>query len=149
MYPIVALAVATGARRNEILAPRWTDLDVDNSTLRTGRTWEPTKKSGFRLKMPEIERGIRTISTDQGTIAVRLEWKGRLQRIVAGIPNGVAVAPSMIKLPQDASLFPGILAPGTSFDFAKPMTPINVTKEFARRRCLPSSSAFPSDGYTN
>jgi integrase len=37
LYPIVALAAATGARRNELLALRWTDLDVEKKALRIER----------------------------------------------------------------------------------------------------------------
>src|SRR5262249_14195017 len=33
LYPIVAVAAYTGARRNEILALRWCDLDVEKKTL--------------------------------------------------------------------------------------------------------------------
>jgi integrase len=57
MYPIVALTAAVGARRNEVLALRWTDLDVENKTLRIERAWEPTKKFGLRLKPPKTARG--------------------------------------------------------------------------------------------
>ena len=32
------------ARRNEILAFRWTDLDPEKRTLRIERAWEPTQK---------------------------------------------------------------------------------------------------------
>ena len=34
LFPIVATAAFTGARRNEILALRWSDLDPVNKTLR-------------------------------------------------------------------------------------------------------------------
>ena len=51
-HPVVALAAATGARRNELLALRWTDLDTDKKTLKIERAWEQTKKYGLRLKLP-------------------------------------------------------------------------------------------------
>jgi integrase len=34
LYPTVVLAAASGGRRNELLASRWTDLDVAKKTLR-------------------------------------------------------------------------------------------------------------------
>jgi integrase len=50
LYPVIMAAAANGARRNELLALRWTDLDADKKTLRIERPWEPTKKFGLRLK---------------------------------------------------------------------------------------------------
>ena len=43
LYPIVAIAAFTGARRNEILALRWSDLDPIEKTLRIERALEATK----------------------------------------------------------------------------------------------------------
>jgi integrase len=57
IFPIVVVAVATGARRNEILAFRWTDLNAERKTLRIERAWEPTKKFGLRLKPPKRRAG--------------------------------------------------------------------------------------------
>jgi integrase len=37
LYPVVVLAAATGARRNELLALRWSDIDVEKKTLRIER----------------------------------------------------------------------------------------------------------------
>jgi integrase len=42
LFPIVAVAAFTGARRNEILALRWEDLDVAAKTLRIERAIEET-----------------------------------------------------------------------------------------------------------
>jgi len=68
IFDIVVLAAATGARRNEILALRWTDLDTEKKTLRIERAWEPTKKFGLRLKPPKTARGLRTIDLDDATV---------------------------------------------------------------------------------
>jgi integrase len=40
LFPIVAVAAFTGARRNEILELRWIDLDPVNKTLRIERAVE-------------------------------------------------------------------------------------------------------------
>lgn len=69
LYPVVALAAATGARRNELLALRWTDLDTDKKTLKIERAWEQNKKYGLRLKPPKTKRGLRTIELDEATSA--------------------------------------------------------------------------------
>jgi integrase len=87
MYPIVALTAATGARRNEVLALRWTDLDVENKTLRIERAWEPTKKFGLRLKPPKTARGLRTVAVDDGSVAMLLKERESHLRIHAGNPR--------------------------------------------------------------
>ena len=56
LYPMVVLAAACGARRNELLALRWSDLDVTGKTLRIERALEQTKKFGIRLKPPKTKR---------------------------------------------------------------------------------------------
>jgi integrase len=59
LFPIVAVAAFTGARRNEILALRWDDLDAATKTLRIERAAEETEKHGLRIKGPKTERGKR------------------------------------------------------------------------------------------
>jgi integrase len=133
MYPIVALDAATGARRNEILAFRWSDLDVGKKALRVERALEVTKKFGVRYKAPKTKRGLRTISLDDGTLALLLAEREKHLRIRAGVPDGAAVDLSLIKLPDDALMFPNVPAPGSGFSFTTPRNPRNFTKEFARR----------------
>jgi integrase len=133
MYAPVVVDAATGVRRNELLAFRWTDLDEEKKTLKVERAWEGTKKFGLRLKSPKTKRGFRTIDLDDGTMAVLLKEKEKLQRIRAGVPDGVDVDLSLIKLPSNALIFPAIPGPGEDFDFAKPRNPLGFTKEFARR----------------
>jgi integrase len=48
LYPIVALAVSTGARRGELLALRWSDFDAERGVLRIERSVEETKDGGLR-----------------------------------------------------------------------------------------------------
>jgi integrase len=152
LYPVVVLAAATGARRNELLAFRWTDLNVENKTLRIERAWEQTKKFGLRLKPPKTKRGLRTIELDGATATMLLREKERHQRITAGIPDGVTVDLSLIKLPVAALIFPAVPLPGEDFDFAKPRNPRNFSKEFARRadllRELARKADLPSFGKT-
>jgi integrase len=133
IFPIVALTASTGMRRNEVLALRWTDLDVEKKTLRVERAWEPTKKNGMVLKSPKTARGLRTIDLDDGTIAVLLREKARCQRIKAGVPDAVDVDLSLVKLPADALIFPAVPAAGSDFDFARPRDPWGVSKAFRKR----------------
>jgi integrase len=53
LFPIVVAAAFTGARRGEILALRWDDLDVDAKTLRIERSVDDTDKHGLRFKGPK------------------------------------------------------------------------------------------------
>jgi integrase len=131
-FSVVALAAATGARRNELLALRWTDLDPDKKTLRIERAWEQTKKFGLRLKPPKTKRGFRTIELDDGMINILLAERQSYQRIQAGIPVGAGVDLSLVRLPAKALMFPDVL----EGDFTAPRNPRNFSKEFARRAGL-------------
>jgi integrase len=133
IFSIVALAAATGARRNEILAFRWTDLDTEKKTLRIERAWEPTKKFGLRLKPPKTARGLRTIDLDDGTIAMLIKERETHQRLAAGIPAGADVDLSLIRLPVGGLMFPNPPESGRDYSFATPRIPRSVSQAFARR----------------
>jgi integrase len=133
IYPIVVLAAATGARRNEILALRWTDLDTEKKTLRIERAWEPTKKFGLRLKPPKTARGLRTIDLDDATVSLLTEARETHQRLAAGIPDGAEVDLSLIRLPATALIFPNPPEPGADLSLTAPRIPRSVTQAFARR----------------
>jgi integrase len=60
IYPIVALALATGARRSELLALKWANVDLKGGTLRIERSIEQTR-AGLRFKSPKTESGKRTV----------------------------------------------------------------------------------------
>ena len=61
IYPIFALAIGTGARRGEIAALRWSDIDLDTATVRIERSLEQVKGS-IRVKAPKTAAGRRTVS---------------------------------------------------------------------------------------
>ena len=52
LRPIVALALATGARRGELLALRWKDLDLDAGTIKIERSLEQIH-GALRFKAPK------------------------------------------------------------------------------------------------
>jgi integrase len=66
-YPTVALALATGMRRGELLALRWEDLDLDGATVRVERALEETAV-GLRFKPPKTKHGRRIISLPPSTV---------------------------------------------------------------------------------
>jgi integrase len=125
-FPMVAVAAFTGARRNEILALQWDDLDAANKTLRIERALETTAKYGMRFKEPKTARGKRTITIDDDLIALLVAERERHLRIVAGVPDGTNVDLSLVKLPPDALMFPGS-------GFTRPRHPNSVSKEFKRK----------------
>jgi len=133
LFPIVAVAAFTGARRNEVLALQWADLDVEKKTLRIERAIEETNKHGLRLKGPKKEEHKRTIAIDDDTVALLVAERERHLRIVAGVPDRAAVDLSLVKLPAGALMFPNPPGASEGFSFTKLRNPRNTTKEFVRR----------------
>lgn len=129
LYPIVAMAALTGARRNEILGLRWSDFDASNKTLRIERAVEESK-AGWRFKDPKTERGKRTIAIDPELVALLIAERERHLRIRAGVPDGAAVDLGLVKLPEVALIFP---SPSGAFDFTRPRSPHGVTDAFVER----------------
>lgn len=134
LFPIVAVLAFTGARRGEVLALRWSDLDVEKKTLRIERAVEQTSKFELAIKGPKTERGKRTITIDDDLIALLCSERAKLQRLQAGVPDGVQVDLSLVKLPDEALMFPNLTTRGNALTSLR--TPGNVTKEFLRRAAL-------------
>jgi integrase len=115
LFPIVAVAAFTGARRNEILALRWNDLDVAAKTLRIERAVEQTAKYGLALKGPKTARGKRTITIDDDLIALLCAEREKHLRILAGAgwrggrPLPRAAARRGIDVPEPAVARRGVL----------------------------------------
>jgi integrase len=129
----VALAAACGARRNELLALRWTDLDAEKKRLRIERALEQTKKFGIRVKPPKTKRGYRTIDLDDSTLGILLAERAKCQRLISGIPADADIDLTLVRLPAKALIFPAIPEPGQDLDLTRPRNPRNFSKEFARR----------------
>jgi integrase len=132
LFPIVAVAAFTGARRNEILALRWSDLDVVAKTLRIERAIEDTNAHGLRMKGPKTARGKRTITIDDDLIALLMAERERYLRIMAGVPDAAPVDLSLVK-PRLPSL-------GESFSFIEMREPRTTTKQFVR---IATALGFP------
>ena len=99
-------------------------------TLRIERAIEVTSEFGRRLKEPKSKRGKRTIAIDAGLVAMLVAERERHLQIAAGVPDGVHVDLSLIRLPADALMFP---SPDGAFDFARLRNPKSVTKETRAR----------------
>jgi integrase len=116
LYLLAALALATGARRNELLALRWQDVDLDAGRLRIETALEQTRAHGIRVKAPKTRKGRRTISLPAHAVAdLRAHWRAQQeQRLALGIGKSPADSP--------------VLA---TFD-GKPQSPGAITKAWSR-----------------
>jgi integrase len=115
LYPIGALALATGVRRGELLGLQIRDLNLDAATLTVQRSLEETK-AGLRLKPPKTKHGRRTISLPPGAVALlRAHWRQQLEyRVALGIGKPSA----------DAFVF--------SKPDGAPLSPDNVSRDWIR-----------------
>ena len=96
IYPIFALAIGTGARRGEIAALRWSDIDLDAATVRIERSLEQVKGS-IRVKAPKTAAGRRTVSLP--AFAVDALRDHRRQTLELRLQLGIGA------LPGDAPVF--------------------------------------------
>lgn len=96
LYPIVALAIGTGARRGELAALRWSDVDLDGATVRIERALEQTR-GNIRPKEPKTEAGQRTLSLP--TFAIDALSAHRREQLELRMALGIGA------LPADAPVF--------------------------------------------
>lgn len=96
LRPIVAFLLGTGARRGEVLALRWRDVDWDASRVRIERSVEQTK-AGLRFKSPKTRNSRRNISVSPWLLAELRAHRARqqAQRLKLGLG----------KAPNDALVF--------------------------------------------
>jgi integrase len=99
-YLLASLALATGLRRNEMLALRWCDVDFDAGRLRVELALEETQTYGIRTKAPKTRNGRRTIALPASTVAeLRAHWKVQQeQRLAAGLGKAPDSSPVFAEL---------------------------------------------------
>jgi integrase len=87
LYLIASLAIATGMRRNELLALRWQDVNLDAATLTVSQALEQTARYGIRAKAPKTRHGRRTLALPAHIVAeLRAHWKAQQeQRLALGV----------------------------------------------------------------
>jgi len=96
LYLLASLALATGARRNELLGLRWQDLDLDNARLTIAQALEQTAAHGIQVKAPKTKHSKRTIALPPHAVAeLRAHWRAQQeQRLALGMgkaPEGFPV----------------------------------------------------------
>jgi integrase len=69
LYPMVLLAVTTGARKNELRSLRWRDVDLDRGLLRLAQT-----KNGERRAVPVPQVALEVLRGWQGPEGRDLAW---------------------------------------------------------------------------
>ena len=103
-YPALVFAAYTGARRGEVLATRWPDLDLDGGTV-TIRASLAQPRSGLLFKRPKNGQ-VRTIAITSELVGVLRSHKARQAAeqvylgeryhrddLVFAMPNGMPVSP--------------------------------------------------------
>ena len=117
-YPVIALVAGTGARINEILALAWSAVDWKSKTLRIDRAVKPVKNK-LTVGPPKTKHSRRTITIDDGLLALLKAEHERHLRLVAGVADGVKVDLSLVKLPDDALVFPAMPTGSEKLDLAR------------------------------
>lgn len=122
LFPIAAVAAGSGARRGEILALRWSDVDFSGGSIRIERSVEETNGKGkdgrnIRFKAPKNPSSRRKIGIDGGLVGLLRGHKARQGEMALKLgthPTG------------DWLLFPN--APDLP---TEPIRPRNVSKRFS------------------
>lgn len=114
LYPIVALALATGMRRGELLALTWKNIEFEGTRLHVEHSIEQTK-TGLRIKSPKTRYGRRVISLPAWIMTdLREHWRAQQEmRLRLGLG----------KASDDELVFPNL--------DGQPRSPNAVTKEWA------------------
>ena len=86
VYPIMVVALGTGARRGEILALRWCDLDLEGGQVRIHRAVEQTKRQVI-IDEPKTKNSRRTVSMPAFVVAELKSHRRRQQerRLALGL----------------------------------------------------------------
>jgi integrase len=92
---------------------------------------EETKAHGRRFKEPKTRRGSRTIAIDDVLTDLLSAERETYLRLTAGVTAGADVDLSLVKLPEDALIFPSPVT--IDHDLTQPRDARGLTKEFIRR----------------
>jgi len=114
MYPRAVTALFTGIRRGELLALRWSYVDLDAKQITVGEAIEETQ-AGIRFKTPKTKNSVRDVSLPD--IVVDALREHRRQQLELQVALGLG------KLTDDALLF-------SKLD-GSPQSPRAFSKEWA------------------
>lgn len=141
LYPIAAVARGTGMRRGELLALRWSDVDLDGAKLRVEQAVEWTQRGGLVFKPPKSKHGRRTITLAPTTVEVLREHRrAQLEQCMAlgrGKPADDALVFANWK---GEPRFPG----SATKEWAAAMQPLGITATFHSLRHTHASTLIAS-----
>jgi integrase len=103
--PIATTALATGARRGELLALPWSGVDLDGASMRIERNLEQTK-DGLRFKAPKTKAGRRTVSLPASAVVVLRQHKVRQMELRMQLGLGKMPDDALVFCRFDGSLYP-------------------------------------------
>jgi integrase len=105
LYPVAVIALATGMRRGEMVALRWSDIDLDAGKIRVERSLEQTN-AGLAFKSPKTKAGRRSVAIPPSIVAeLRGHWRQQQeQRLALGL--GKAGTDDLVFGRPDASPWP-------------------------------------------
>jgi integrase len=129
---IVDLAAHCGARRNELIALSWDDINIEQRTITISKSVEDTVAFGRHLKEPKTAKGKRTIAIDPDLTERLRAYRDRMKREIACVPDDGCADLRLIKLPKGCLLFPGRPEPGQPIDYTKLRDGHAVTRTFKR-----------------
>lgn len=105
LYPVAVIGLAAGARRGELLALRWSDVDLDNGRITIERSLEQTN-AGLNFKPPKTKAGRRTVSVPPSAVSqLRTHWKARQEKRLA-LGLGGSPGDGLVFARQDGSAWP-------------------------------------------
>lgn len=115
LYSIAVLGLATGMRRGELVALRWSDADLDKGQIKVERSLEQTR-AGIRIKEPKTRAGRRTVSIPQSIVTeLRVHWRAQQeQRLALGLVG--ADGSDLVFARHDGSPYP---PNSLTFDWAR------------------------------
>jgi integrase len=107
-FPFIELALATGARRGELLALTWSDIDWLNCSLSISKSVEETDNAGLRIKRPKNGRSrrFRIGQSAVTTLQFQQEQQQEYRRLYTGdyddndlifaLPDGSLIPPHKV-----------------------------------------------------
>jgi integrase len=103
IYPIAALALATGMRRGELLALRWSDVKLDLAKLNVEQSLEQTK-AGLRFKSPKTKHGRREITLPPSAVTLLREHRKAQQETRLRLGLGKAADNALVFATWDSKV---------------------------------------------
>jgi integrase len=125
LYVPAIVALFTGARLAEVLALRWSRIDLDRKVAQIREALEQTKAHGIRFKPPKSKAGRRDITLPDILVDVLREHRKR--QLELGMQLGTG------RLPEDALLFANLEG--------GPLSPNSISaawSDFAERIGMPA-----------